>query len=198
MTQEERTDQELVKKVLEGNTQIFEIIISNTQNLVLHIIYKMVNDPEDRKDITQEVYLKVYDKLAGFKFNSKLSTWIGTVAYNTCLSYLGRKKIPILNVMNEKGKEDWESIESQFTGNMKNQTEAYILKKERARILALEIEKLPPLYKTIISLYHKQELSYKEIATITGLAEGTLKSNLYRARKQLKVNLLMNYRKEDL
>ncbi|MDC1162052.1 sigma-70 family RNA polymerase sigma factor, partial [Tenacibaculum sp.] len=60
------------------------------------------------------------------------------------------------------------------------------------------IEKLSPIYRTIITLYHKKELSYKEIGEITDLPEGTLKNYLYRARKQLKENLLRNYRKEDL
>ena len=196
--QEKLTDKELVKKILEGDTQIFSIVISNTQNLVISIAYKMVKDPEDRKDLMQEVYLKVYDKLAGFRFNSKLSTWIGTITYNTCLKYLGKKKIPILNATEETEQEYWNYVESQILDNTESQTEVIFIRKERSQILESEIEKLAPLYRTIISLYHKQELSYKEISTITGLKEGTLKSYLYRARRQLKINLLMNYRKEDL
>ena len=83
MTKEELTDKNLIKKILEGNSLAFKTIISNTQGLVLQIIYKMIRNPEDRKDLAQEVYLKVYDKLASFKFNSKLSTWIGAITYNT-------------------------------------------------------------------------------------------------------------------
>ncbi len=198
MIPEKLTDRELVKKILEGNAQIFKIIISNTQHLVLQIIYKMIKNPEDRKDVSQEVYLKVYDKLASFKFNSKLSTWIGTITYNTCLNYLGKKKIPILNVIDKEGKESWETFDSHILNETYNQPEANIFKKERTQILALEIEKLSPLYKTIITLFHNEELSYKEIGVITGLPEGTLKNYLYRARKQLKENLLVNYKKEDL
>jgi RNA polymerase sigma-70 factor (ECF subfamily) len=158
----------------------------------------MIWSPEDRKDLAQEVYLKIYDKLASFKFNSKLSTWIGAITYNTCLSFLEKKKIPILNVIDKEGNESWDMIESSITGNANNQTESYIFKKERSQVLALEIEKLPPLYKTIITLYHNEELSYKEIGKITDLPEGTLKNYLYRARKQLRENLLLNYKKEDL
>lgn len=198
MAQEELTDQELVKKILEGNAQIFKIVISNTQGLVISIIYKMIKHPEDRKDLLQEVYLKVYSKLAGFKFNAKLSTWIGTITYHTCLNYLEKKKIPILEGIDKKEKGSWESIENKFIANTENQPEDYLFQKERFEILDLEIERLPPLYKTLITLYHKEELSYKEIGVITGLAEGTLKSYLYRARKQLKDNLLAKYKKEDL
>ncbi len=198
MKQEESTDRELIKKVLEGNSIAFKTIISNTQGLVIQIIYKMIRNPEDRKDLAQDVYLKVYDKLASFKFNSKLSTWVGTITYNTCLNFLEKKKIPILNVIDKEGNESWDSIESSIAGTVNNQTETYIFKKERSQVLALEIEKLPPLYKTIITLYHNEELSYKEIGKITDLPEGTLKNYLYRARKQLRENLLLNYKKEDL
>jgi len=195
MKQEESTDRYLIKKVLEGNSIAFKTIISNTQGLVIQIIYKMIWNPEDRKDLSQEVYLKVYDKLASFKFNSKLSTWIGTITYNTCLNFLEKKKIPVINVIDKEGNESWDIIDS---NNTSNQTESYIFKKERSQVLALEIEKLPPIYKMIITLYHNEELSYKEIGEITNLPEGTLKNYLYRARKQLRENLLLNYKKEDL
>jgi len=192
------TDKNLVKKVLEGNASAFKTIISNTQGLVIQITYKMIRNPEDRKDITQDVYLKVYDKLASFKFNSKLSTWIGTITYNTCLNFLGKKRIPILNVVDNDGNESWERIVSNDTNFDSNNTESYFFKKERSQILAIEIEKLPPLYKTILTLYHQKELSYKEIAVITDLPEGTLKNYLFRARKMLKENLLLNYKKEEI
>lgn len=198
MNQDQFTDKKLVKEVLEGNSKAFKTIILNTKGLVIQIIYKMIKNPEDREDLAQEVYLKVYDKLASFKFNSKLSTWIGAITYNTCLKFLEKKKIPILNVIDNEGIELWDIIEERNVGNSNNPTEAYIFKKESWQVLASEIEKLPPLYKTIITLYHNEELSYKEVGKITNLPEGTLKSYLYRARKQLRKNLLLNYKKEDL
>lgn len=198
MNKDQHIDKKLVKEALEGNSKAFKTIITNTQGLVIQIIYKTIKSPEDREDLAQEVYLKVYDKLASFKFNSKLSTWIGTIAYNTCLNFLKKKKIPILNVIDKEGVESWDTIENKITGNNGNTTEAFIFKKESWQILESEIDKLPPLYKTIVTLYHNEELSYKEIGKITNLPEGTLKNYLYRARKQLKENLLLNYKKEDL
>lgn len=198
MKQDQSTDKKLVKEVLEGDSKAFKIIIDNTKGLVIQIIYKMVKNSEDREDLAQEIYLKVYNKLASFKFNSKLSTWIGTIAYNTCLNFLEKKKIPIINVIDKEGIESWNIVDNKITSNNSNQIESYIFKKESSRLLALEIEKLSPLYKTIVTLYHNKELSYKEIGKITNLPEGTLKNYLYRARKQLKENLLLKYKKEDL
>ena len=198
MKQQESKDRELIKMVLDGNSDAFKVIINNTQGLVLQIIYKMVRSVEDREDLVQDVYFKVYDKLAGFKFNSKLSTWIGTITYNTCLHYLEKKKITILDIHSDNDTESWESIGNRLVGNTYNSTEVSVFNKERFQILQNEIEKLSPLYQIIITLYHNEELSYEEISRITNLPEGTLKSYLFRARKKLKHNLLLNYKKEDL
>lgn len=67
-------ERSLVEKVLRGDTNAFKIIMKNTEGLVAQIIFKMIPDSEDRKDIAQEIYLKAYRNLAGFKFHSKLST----------------------------------------------------------------------------------------------------------------------------
>ena len=198
MNQDQSIDRTLVKEVLEGNSNAFKTIITNTQGLVIQIIYKMIKNQEDREDLAQEVYLRVYDKLASFKFNSKLSTWIGTIAYNTCLKFLEKKRIPILDMMNKEGADSWELIESKALDRDSNPTESYLFTKESNQVLTSEIEKLPPLYKTIITLYHKEELSYREIGAITNLPEGTLKNYLYRARKQLRESLLLNYKNEDV
>ncbi|WP_074408034.1 RNA polymerase sigma factor [Aquimarina megaterium] len=198
MEQRGTIDRGLIKRVLDGDSSAFEAIISNTKGLVIQIIYKMVRNHEDRKDLAQEVYLKVYDKLGGFRFNSKLSTWIATITYNTCLNYLKKKKIPILDIDKNEEKELWERISTNTFYCFDNQIETYIFKKERSQILTLAIEKLPPVYKTLITLYHNEELSYSEITDITGLPEGTVKNYLYRARKKLKENLSLNYKKEEL
>lgn len=198
MRQDQSIDRKLVKKVLEGNSNAFEAIVVNTKGLVVQIIYKMIKNQEDREDLAQEVYLKVYDKIESFKFNSKLSTWIGTITYNTCLNFLEKKKISILNIVDEDGSESWDLIDKKVLDNSNSQVESYLFRKEKNQIITSEIENLPPLYKTLITLYHNQELSYKEIGEITNLPEGTLKNYLYRARKQLKNNLLYKYKREDL
>jgi len=198
MKQEQSVDNDLIKRVLEGDSNAFKLIISKTQGLVIQIIYKMVNNREDREDLAQEVYFKVYNKLSSFQFNSKLSTWIGAITYNTCINYLKKKRIPILDIETGDEKDIWEIISMDNLNSESNLTEGYVLNKERSQILKLEVEKLPPLYKTIVTLFHVEELSYKEISKITNLPEGTLKNYLFRARKKLRDNLLLNYKKDDL
>ena len=161
------------------------------------IVFKLIENREDRRDLAQDVYLKVFANLSGFKFQSKLSTWIAQIAYNSCISHLQKKKLALTDLSQD------ESEESEYSGNRlfkssEPEIETLVLQKQQAAILKIEIEKLPPLFKTLVTLFHNEQMSYDEIGIITGLPPGTLKSYLFRARKMLKNNLLLRYKKEEL
>jgi RNA polymerase sigma factor (sigma-70 family) len=194
-------DQFLVERVLRGNTNAFGEIIKKTEGLVAQIVFKMINNPEDRKDISQDIYLKTFHHLVNFKFQSKLSTWIGQIAYNTCLNYLEKKKLVLSGDLFESYTTDEQTAtteKSALSGIAGNEMESSIFKKELSGILRSKIEMLSPIYKTLITLYHHEELSYAEIGEITELPEGTVKNYLFRARKTLKENLLSTYKREEL
>jgi RNA polymerase sigma-70 factor (ECF subfamily) len=193
-------DQFLVEKVLSGDTNAFKVIIKNTEGLVTQIIFKMIPCAEDRKDIVQDVYLKTFQKMAGFRFQSKLSTWIGQITYNTCVNHLQKKKFLLAKNSDEDDESDDETLEiiNKKINPFNNETEKTIFRKELSEILKREIDKLSPLYQTLITLYHNEELNYLEIAEITELPEGTVKNYLFRARKKLRNNLLLTYKKEAL
>jgi RNA polymerase sigma factor (sigma-70 family) len=190
------TDRELVEKVLSGETNAFAAIIKNTEVLVAQIVFKMVENKEDRKDLAQDIYLKAYKNLPGFRFGSKLSTWIAQIAYNTCLDHVRKKKLVLQDNFDDHDTEKLPGINNSLSSEPNANTG--IFKKELSAILKMEIEKLSPIHKTLITLYHNEEMSYEEIAQVTQLPEGTLKSYLFRARKALKNSLLKHYKKEEL
>lgn len=179
-------DRILTEKVLAGDTRTFGIILKNTEGLVAQIIYKMISNREDRKDIAQDVYLKAYKNLHTFRFDCKLSTWIARIAYNSCFNHLEKKKLLLLDDLD---------LSEKLPGDT---TLSVLDLKERANIISTAIEKLSPILKTLITLYHNEHLSYAEIQQITALPEGTIKSYLFRARKALKEDLLQHYKKEEL
>jgi RNA polymerase sigma-70 factor (ECF subfamily) len=194
-------DRLLVDKVLQGDRQAFAMIIKSTERLVAHIVFKMISNGEARKDLAQDIYLKAYKNLPNFKFQSKLSTWIGQIAYNTCLNYLEKKKLIFLDrdlEGEETNGKTLQGMDHALIGNSENEIESRIFKSELTTILLSVMELLPPLYKTLITLYHYEELSYEEIAQITKLPIGTVKNYLFRARKLLKDHLLTKYKNEDL
>ena len=195
-------DKELVNRVLRGETQAFATIIKNTEGLVAQIVYKLITNAEDRKDLAQDIYLKTFKSLSGFKYQSKLSTWVGKIAYNTCFNFLDKKQLVLLDNSipeNEKQESALEFFTNKFVGLLNNNnSETSLIRTERMEIVQSAIEKLPPLFKTLIMLYHYEELSYEEIAEITSLPVGTVKSYLFRSRKSLKDTILLKYKEEEI
>ena len=183
-------DKYLVNGVLSGNRSAFATIIKDTEHLVAQIVCRMIGNAEDRKDLAQEIYLKVYKSLRGFRFQSKLSTWIAQVAYNTCFDHLRKRQLVLTDELIKEEKEANNGPAEETIFSMEQ--------KELVSILNKGIQQLPPVYQTLITLYHKEEMSYTEITQITGLPEGTVKSYLFRARKTLKETLVLNYQKEDI
>jgi RNA polymerase sigma-70 factor (ECF subfamily) len=193
------TDQQLVAQVLGGNQAAFGLIVQRTEGLVTQMVFKMIRHPADRPDLAQEVYLKVFKNLAGFKFQAKLSTWVGQITYNTCLHYLEKKQLVLVDPAEpapDKASEEGRRAPPPPVTD--EDPETALFDRDLAGILSTAVEQLPPLYRTLIALYHQQELSYEEIAQITSLPDGTIKNYLFRARKQLKQHLLTRYQRHDL
>ena len=178
------SDRYIVRKVLHGERAAFDEIIQLSSRIVAQITFKMITTPEERKDIIQDIYLKVWKNLDGFQFKARLTTWIAQIAYHTCLNYLESKKIKITADVNALD-------DNIFRDELVSYDDVKL-------ILDKEIAELPILYRTLITLYHQEALSYEEIADVTGMPVGTVKSYLFRARKQLKESLLTKYTKEEL
>jgi len=152
----------------------------------------LVPNAADREDLCQDVFLKVYQNLNSFRHESKLSTWIAKIAYNTCINHLQKKKVPLFDDRSS----DVQSLE-EIPGDPML-PDGLTEKSDIAHRLQLEIGRMSLQYRTILTLYHLDEISYAEIGKIMNLPEGTVKSHLFRARKQLRNRLMSKYRKEEL
>ena len=183
-------DQSLVKSVLRGNNQAFEFLIRKYEKLVFHMIQKLTTDQIIVEELAQDVFMKVYEKLPGFRFDSKLSTWIATIAYRHTINSLRKS-----NKMTYKALE--EADEGQF---FKEATtpEDLLSSASMSEFVQQNIEKLPAHYRNVLYLYHIEEMTYPEIVEITGMPEGTVKNYLFRARKLLKEQLSKFVNKEEL
>jgi len=171
-------DRALVSRILAGDTQAFRLLIKQNERLVGHMIGRLIDSAEDREEICQDVFLKVYEKLGEFQFQSQLSTWVGTIAYRHAINHLRKKKMVVSDIPDE------ERFTNQFVdaedpgGKLEEQ--------EMETILLQCIDQLPVQYKTVLTLYHLDDKNYAEIGEITGMPEGTVKNYLFRARALLK------------
>ncbi len=175
-------DQTLIQQILKGQHHAFLFLVNKYQNLVLHMVSRMVARQEDVEDICQEVFIKVFSKLKTFKHESKLSTWIASIAYRVCLNHLRKEERQKMYYT------DTTAYLHTLDNNMCD-VSINIERKELKQCIVDEIEKLPIQYRTLITLYHLEEFSYKEIENITGIKIGTIKSYLARARAILKEKL---------
>lgn len=182
----------LVEQIRAGNNRAFRTFIERYQKLVAHIVFRMVPNTADREDLCQDVFLKVYQNLDRFRFDAKMSTWIGRIAYNTCVNYLRKGKVPLFDDRSpETASIENISGDGMFPDRLAGE-------KDMASRLQAEMERLDAPYRTILTLYHIDGMTYAEIGKIMGLPDGTVKSYLFRARKRLKERLMAKYEREEL
>jgi RNA polymerase sigma factor (sigma-70 family) len=171
-------DQALVSRVAGGDRMAFRQLIHQNEKLVAHMVARLIDQPEDREELCQDVFLKVYEKINEFNFRSKLSTWIATIAYHHAINHLRKRKMKFADIPDE------ESFQREFVSD-ENLDENMNDREMEGMILKM-IDHLPAQYKVVLTMYHLDQLNYQEISTATGMPEGTVKNYLFRARQLLK------------
>ena len=175
-----RDDSVLIRRTLEGDMQAFRWLITKHQGLVAHVVRRIIPDQMAAEEVCQDIFLKVYDKLDTFKGDAKFTTWLVTIAYRTSLNFAKRRSIYT------------ESIDEKFDLASPEVIDTLEKKDLRAGI-EMAISKLPDQYREVITLFHLEEMSYQDVADITGMPVGTVKNYLFRGRKALR-ELLHSYK----
>lgn len=183
-------DQTLVSKVLEGDLSAFRLLIRQHERLVLHMIGRVVKSEADREELCQDVFLRVYEKLREFSFQSKLSTWIATIAYRQAINHARKQKMILSEVPDEE----------RFTDRFVEyeNPETIFQEEDMTKFVVQLIDQLPVQYKLVVTLYHLDEMNYAEIGEVTGMPEGTVKNYLFRARQLLKESVKKYIGKEEM
>lgn len=184
-----KDDHTIVRRVLEGEQAAFRELIKAHEKLVYHMVNRLIDRQEEREDLCQEIFLKVFKNLEKFQFQSQLSTWIASIAYRTSINHLRKHKRYVETELDEVSF-TLEAVQPDAEQNFDRQNiHQYIHQL---------IRQLPMQYRTVLTLYHLEEMSYAEIGEISGMPEGTVKNYLFRARKLLKEKLEKVFKKEEL
>lgn len=174
-------DRALVDAVLAGRHGAFEQLVREYQHLCWHVVDRMVRHPDDTRELCQEAFLRIYRSLHQYRGENALKSWIAQVAYSVARRHLERRRIPMAEAADgEDGMSLAERVGDDFD------LEATMADEEISAHLHAAIDALPPLQRTLLTLYHLEEMPIGEIAQVTGLAEGTIKSHLFRSRKRLR------------
>jgi len=170
-------DQVYINKILNGDTNAFTVLVDRYKDLVFTLALRMVKNREEAEEVSQDTFIKVYNSLNRFKGDSKFSTWIYRVAYNTCLDRLKKNKRQEYTV----------AIDEYTEHQVKTLENALDALEEQEKQLAIKkcLEMLPSEDSFILTLYYFEELSLDEISKITGLKPNNVKVKLFRSRKKL-------------
>lgn len=173
-------DQDLVKQVLNGNMRAYGILIDQHQLLVAHMVSRVISNDQDREELCQDIFVKVYESLGEFKGNSKLSTWIATISYRTAINFAKKqsRRNEVLELDDIAFKVG--SIDDRFQSEDFN------------RFIRSIIDQMPASYRIVLTLFYLEGFTYPEIIEITNMPEGTVKNYLFRAKQKLK-DLLLPY-----
>ncbi len=171
-------DRTLVLRIVRGDMLAFRALIRQHERLVTHMIGRLVDNAEDREELCQDVFIKVHEKLQEFNFQSKLSTWIATIAYRHAINHLRKNRIKVSDIPDE------DSFTTHFIAQ-DDMAEKFEDENINEWVLRF-IEKLPVQYKAVLTMYHLDGMTYPEIGEATGMPEGTVKNYLFRARTMIK------------
>lgn len=182
MTREE--EQALIARVLAGEQEAFEPLVKAHEKGVYNLALRMMSNEPDALDASQEAFFRAYRALDSFRGDSKFSVWLYRLTNNVCLDMLrkaGRlRQAPLTD-------EDGEALP---LPDERFDPAAMLERKELRRAVWENLAKLSPGFRQILTLRDINGLSYEEIARITGLEQGTVKSRIFRARKKLAACLL--------
>lgn len=176
------TDAELIAKAISGREDSFEELVRRYQRPITNYVYRMLGNYDASLDVTQEIFIKVYNSMARYSTEYKFSTWLYKISHNAAIDYLRRHSVHIqsLEVENEDG-----VYQVQFESKRLSPEQERERSEWREEIETV-VKRLPTGYRELIVLRHTQDLSYDEIAEITNLPLGTVKNRLFRAREMMR------------
>jgi RNA polymerase sigma-70 factor (ECF subfamily) len=170
---ESQTDFELIRRVLDGETAAFDLLVRRYQQTILRLTQRMTRNAEDARDLAQDAFVQAFRSLGRFQGQSSFSTWLYRIAVNLCLNHLKSRQ-----------REDPLEIDAAVPDTREDSLTT-LLGDERDRALAEAILHLPPQQRATLTLRVHQGLTHREIAEVLECAEGTAKANYFHAIRAL-------------
>lgn len=167
----------LVRQAQTGDTDAFEALVNRHAQLVYNLALRTLNNPQEAEDIAQETFVRVWKGLPQFRAESRFSTWLYRITTNLCYNRLPRLKDELAALHPD---------ESLMLADGRLPIETGLLTAELCDHIFSAIDDLPDSYRLLIALRHLQGMSYAEIARVTDMPLGTVKTGIFRARRLLR------------
>jgi len=183
------TDNEMISQVLKGNQHAFGQLVQKYQHYVFTLAFRLTQNREDAEEIAQDTFVKAYRSLADFKGGSKFSTWLYTIAHNTGITFLRKKKPMVQSIDDDKNQHQLENQYSRFRADRFEEQSKVMMVGKAIRMLSADDAQ-------IITLFYQGDQSLQEIGSVMGLDPNTAKVRLFRARQRMKEIMETHFREE--
>jgi RNA polymerase sigma factor (sigma-70 family) len=176
------TDLALITQVLNGNTDVYSVLVKRHQRFVFTLAMRFAKNREDAEEIAQDCFVKAYKALGTFKQTSKFSTWLYTITYTTAMTSLRKKRLETQSIDDDENVLQIANSGTGFDADLVERKSSYAYLNEA-------IDLLLPDDAAIITLFYKGEQSLEEIGEALNMEANTIKVKLHRARQRLKEKL---------
>lgn len=170
----------LVQRALAGDREAFAGLVRAYQGPVYNLAYRMLGSPAEAEEAAQETFVRVYQRLATYDPQQKLSSWVLAIASHYCIDRLRRRRLVSLPLDEAPAQEAAEPAEA---------PELALLAQERECEIQTLLASLPEAYRLVLVLRYWQDLSYEEMARLLGTSESAVKARLHRAREMMAQHL---------
>ncbi|MCQ8118446.1 MULTISPECIES: RNA polymerase sigma factor RpoE [Methylomonas] len=196
MNEQERNtedlDQELVRRVQQGDKSAFDLLVIKYQHKIVHLVNRYVKDPSEAQDVAQDTFIKAYRALGDFRGDSAFYTWLYRIAINTAKNYLLSRSRRHFDY--EIDVQDAEQVENAPQLKDIETPENLLMNEQIVAVIKSAIERLPEEMRIAITLREFEGMSYEEIAEAMDCPIGTVRSRIFRAREAIdqKLNPLLD------
>ena len=170
------SDAEIVKSVLSGDRSAYAELVDRHKEKAMTLAFRLLRNREDAEEAIQDAFVRAFKALPRFEWKSSFSTWLYRIVYNVCVTRLGKKGESLVQSLEEGGDQDLDVPSESLPPDLQYESAEFV------KIVEQEIESLPLLYGSICTLFFLSEMSYDQIAEVTGLPLGTVKVRLFRGR----------------
>lgn len=182
----QQEEYELIDRILEGDEASYKILVDKYKKYAFSLSLRILNNREDAEEASMDAFVKAFHSLKGFNRNSKFSTWLYRIVFNTSLTYKKKQKLN-------------QSIDDTYLGEtLESEETDELQEKDQRKFIMQALKELLPMDATILSLFYLKENTLEEIGEVVGMNPNSVKVKLFRARKRLADELTKNLSHEAI
>ena len=180
------TDRDIIEQVRAGNTRRYAILVDRHKDRALTLAVRLAGNKGEAEELVQDAFLRAFKSLDQFRGDAKFGTWFYRILYNLCMTKVTRRhsRPETLDV------EDGTILENLLVDQDEPSIHERMESEELHGMISNEVDKLPEKFRSVITLFYVQELSYEDMVSVLSMPIGTVKTNLFRARNLLKERVL--------